>query len=71
MNVSYTGGAWNPVLNHDFTGTLSLLGTGLVRSDGVDLGSNSNASLLRLGGTHTLQLGTTGNIQYRTYARRH
>jgi autotransporter-associated beta strand protein len=69
MNVSYTGGAWNPVLNHDFTGTLSLLGTGLVRSDGVDLGSNSNASLLRLGGTHTLQLGTTGNIQYRTYAR--
>src|SRR6185503_7653759 len=58
MNVTYTGGAWNPAIDHDFTGTLRLVGAGLIRSDGVNLGTNSNTALVQLGGTHTLQLGT-------------
>jgi autotransporter-associated beta strand protein len=67
LNVVYTGGAWNPSIStHDFTGTLSLLGTGTIRSDGVPLGSETG--LLRLGGTHTLQLGTAAG-QFRTYGR--
>src|SRR4030095_6408260 len=68
MNVTYSGGAWTPSINHNFTGTLSLVGSGLIRTDGFDLGINSNTALLRLGGTHTLQLGTDGT-QSRTYAR--
>jgi autotransporter-associated beta strand protein len=68
MNVTYTGGAWTPSINHNFTGTLSLVGSGLIRTDGFDLGINSNAALLQLGGSHTLQLGTNGT-QSRTYAR--
>jgi fibronectin-binding autotransporter adhesin len=67
LNVVYTGGAWNPSIgNHDFTGTLSLLGTGTIRSDGVPLGSDTG--LIRLGGTHTLQLGTASG-QFRTFNR--
>jgi fibronectin-binding autotransporter adhesin len=68
MHVTYTGGGWNTSVGHDFTGTLSLLGTGLVRSDGVDLGINSSSALLRMGGTQTLQLGAVGSSE-RVYAR--
>jgi autotransporter-associated beta strand protein len=69
MNVTYNGGAWTPAINHNFTGTLSLLGSGLIRTDGFDLGSNTSGSLLRLGGTHTLQLGTDGVVQSRAFVR--
>ena len=67
MNVVYNGTGWNPAVStHDFTGTLSLLGSGLIRSDGVPLGSPTG--LVRLGGTHTLQLGTESG-QFRTFTR--
>ena len=70
MNVTYSGTTtWNPAINHDFTGTLRLVGAGLVRSDGVDLGTNTSTALLQLGGTQTLQLGTLSGLQTRTFAR--
>jgi autotransporter-associated beta strand protein len=69
MNVTYSGGAWNPAISHDFTGTLRLIGTGLIRSDGVDLGSDTSTALVQLGGTHTLQLGTLSGLQTRTFFR--
>src|SRR6185503_16070253 len=58
------GGAWNPAVSHSFTGILSLIGTGVIRSDGVNFGG----SKIRLGGTHILQIGTAGSVQYRTFA---
>jgi fibronectin-binding autotransporter adhesin len=66
LNVVYTGGAWTPAIDQTFTGTLSLTGTGTIRSDGIALGSA--AGLVRLGGTHTLQLGTAAG-QFRTFTR--
>jgi autotransporter-associated beta strand protein len=66
LNVVYTGGGWNPAVDETFTGTLSLMGTGTIRSDGIALGSPTG--LVRLGGTHTLQLGTAAG-QFRTFTR--
>jgi fibronectin-binding autotransporter adhesin len=66
LNVVYNGGNWTPVVDQTFTGTLSLLGTGTIRSDGVALGSSTG--LIQLGGTHALQLGTASG-QFRTFTR--
>ncbi|MEX0777847.1 MAG: autotransporter-associated beta strand repeat-containing protein [Phycisphaeraceae bacterium] len=67
MNVTYNGGAWTPNINHDFTGTLRLVGTGIVLSNGTALGSDTG--LIQLGGTHTLQIGTANSVLSRTFNR--
>lgn len=68
LNVTWAGTSqWTPVPNHTFTGTLRLVGTSVVRSDGNSLGSDTG--LLELGGSTTLQLGTLGSAVMRTYSR--
>jgi autotransporter-associated beta strand protein len=62
MNVTYIGGAWTPAINHDFTGTLSLVGTGTILSAGTTLGTGQ----IRLAGSNTLSIAPSSGF-FRTF----